>query len=73
MAHLAMASEYAYIPLMPKKPKHAPEDTRSQRQKFIDKAREIETDDSPDVFDRVLKRVASAPVPKDKKPAGKRK
>ena len=48
-------------------------DTRSQRQKFIDKARELETDDRPEVFDRTLERIARAPVAKGKPPPTKRK
>lgn len=42
-------------------------DTRTQRQKFIDKARELETDDSPEAFDRALKVLAKSPVTKTKK------
>jgi hypothetical protein len=49
------------------KTKPAPKDTRSQRQKFIDKARELETDDSPEAFDRALTTLAKAPVSKAKK------
>ena len=42
-------------------------DTRTQRQKFIDKARELETDESPEAFDRALKALAKAPIGKAKK------
>jgi hypothetical protein len=42
-------------------------DTRTQRQKFIDKARELETDDRAEVFDRTLTTLAKAPVAKTKK------
>ena len=41
-------------------------DTQTQRQKFIDKARELETDDRKGTFDRTLKAVATAPTPKAK-------
>ncbi|MBS0253454.1 MAG: DNA-binding protein [Proteobacteria bacterium] len=41
-------------------------DTRTQRQKFIDKARELETDDRAEVFDRTLSTLAKAPVAKKK-------
>lgn len=44
-------------------------DIRTQRQKFIDKARELETDDEG--FDRVLRAIATAP--KGKTPAPKSK
>jgi hypothetical protein len=46
-------------------------DIRTQRQKFIDKARELETDDSKETFDRTLKAIATAPI-KAKKPTPKR-
>ncbi|MBY0561560.1 hypothetical protein [Hyphomicrobium sp.] len=57
------------------KPKAAEPDTRTQRQKFIDKARELETDDRPEAFDRALGAIAKAapakPTPA-KKPSSKR-
>ena len=44
-------------------------DKRTQRQKFIDKARELETDGSPEAFERALTAIAKAPVPAAKKAA----
>lgn len=41
-------------------------DTRTQRQKFIDKARELETDERPEAFNRVVTTLAKAPVAKKK-------
>ncbi|MEQ1651902.1 MAG: DNA-binding protein [Hyphomicrobium sp.] len=49
-------------------------DKRTQRQKFIDKAHELETDDSNEAFARKLKAIASAPTPaKAKKPTAKKR
>jgi len=51
-------------------------DTRTQRQKFIDKARELETDDRPEAFDRALSAIANAAPAKPttaKKPAPKKR
>ena len=47
-------------------------DKRTQRQKFIDKARELETDDA--AFEKNLKAIATAPMPEKaaKTPAKKR-
>ncbi|MEI8697012.1 MAG: DNA-binding protein [Mesorhizobium sp.] len=36
-----------------------------QYQKFVEKARELETDESEENFDRVLKKVVKSPLPKD--------
>jgi hypothetical protein len=47
------------------------EDTRTQRQKFIDAAREAGASEDEGAFDSALKRVASAPRPKPKKAARK--
>ena len=55
------------------KAKTADEDTRTQRQKFIDAARELGTDESEDAFQRVVRKIASAPGAKAKKAAKKRK
>jgi hypothetical protein len=55
------------------KPKAEPADTRTQRQKFIDKARELGTDDSERTFERTLTAIASAPMAKAKKAAPKSK
>jgi hypothetical protein len=48
-------------------------DTRTQRQKFIDAARELGTDESEDAFRRVVRKIASAPGAKAKKAAKKPK
>ena len=48
-------------------------DTRTQRRKFIDKARELGTDDRAETFDRTLLAIATAPPQKPKKAAAKRK
>lgn len=48
------------------KTKDAKPDPRTQRQKFIDKARELETDESPEAFERVVTTLAKAPVAKKK-------
>jgi hypothetical protein len=44
-----------------KKPK---EDDPAQSKRFIDTAREVETNDDPAAFERLFKRVAQAPKPK---------
>ena len=49
------------------------EDTRTQRQKFIDAAREVGASDSEAIFERALRKVAKSPPLKAKKAAGKRK
>ena len=49
------------------------EDTRSQRQKFIDAAREHGASQDADAFRRVVRKVATAPVTKPKKASRKRK
>ena len=36
----------------------------TQRQQFIDAAREVETDEAPEAFKDRLKKLAKAPVPK---------
>lgn len=43
--------------------------SKTQRDKFEEAARELETDESEEAFDRVLKKVAKAPAPKDEKKA----
>jgi hypothetical protein len=46
----------------------------TQREKFIEAARELGTDDSEAAFDRVLRKVASAPpAPVHKTPTQKRR
>lgn len=47
-------------------PKTAKDDTRTQKQKFIDTARELEADGDEATFRKALLKVATAPVPKDK-------
>ena len=44
------------------------EDRKSQVDKFREAARELETDDSEERFDSLLKKVAKSPPPKDAKP-----
>jgi len=44
------------------------ETEKKQIDKFREAARELETDESEGNFDRVLKRVAKAPPPRDSKP-----
>lgn len=39
---------------------------KSQREKFEDAARELETDDREEAFDAALKKIAKTPPPKDK-------
>lgn len=39
----------------------------SQREKFLDAARDLDCDESEQQFDAALKKVASAPPPKDEK------
>lgn len=41
------------------------EDKRTQRQKFIDKARELEADEDEEAFKRKLKRIAKQRPKKD--------
>jgi hypothetical protein len=49
------------------------EDMRTQRQKFIDAAREHGASESEEVFERALRKVAKAPPLKAKKAARKTK
>jgi hypothetical protein len=49
------------------------EDTRTQRQKFIDAAHKAGASEHEDAFERALKRIATAPVRKPKKAAQRRK
>lgn len=42
-------------------------DKDKQYQKFVEKARELETDESEEAFDRVLKKVVKSSPPKDSK------
>ena len=49
------------------------EDTRTQRQKFIDAAREVGAETDADAFRRIVRQVATAPVKKPKKRARKAK
>jgi hypothetical protein len=49
------------------------DDPKSQRQKFIDAARDLGTDESEDAFQRVVRKIASSPGAKAKKAAKKRK
>lgn len=58
---------------MPQQPKKPENDTRSQRQKFLDAAREVGASGDEHVFREAVKRVASAPPAKPKKAARKSK
>ena len=49
------------------------DDGKTQHQRFVEKAREIGASESEEVFKRVLRKVATAPVAKAKKAARKRK
>ena len=55
------------------KAKTAEEDTRTQRQKFIDMAREHGASESEAAFDRALRKIAKADPVKAKTAAKKRK
>jgi hypothetical protein len=76
MAHLAVWPQITYSgqpsggPMAKAK---TAEDTRTQRQKFIDAAREHGASEDIDVFRRVARTIATAPVTKAKKAARKRK
>jgi hypothetical protein len=45
----------------------------SQREKFIQAARELGADEDPEAFRRIVRKVATAPTKKVKKAAKKRK
>jgi hypothetical protein len=45
---------------MPRKPKPPPPDDPEQSKRFIKAAREIGTDESPEAFERVFKRIIRA-------------
>jgi hypothetical protein len=68
MAHLAMHQQITYtwglIGGDMAKPKTKEIDTRTQRQKFIDAAREHGADGDEDTFRKTLRKVATAPVSK---------
>lgn len=55
------------------KTKAMSDDGRSQRQKFIDAARELGADGDEDTFRRAVRKVATAPPQKAKKAARKPK
>jgi len=55
------------------KAKPEPEDTRSQKQKFIDAAREHGADADEDGFRRIVRGIAKPPVDKGKKRGAKSK
>lgn len=50
-----------------------PNDGKTQRQRFIESARELGTDESEDAFRRIMRKVATAPIGKPKKASRKRK
>lgn len=41
---------------------------KPQVEKFRETARELEADESEDAFDRIVKKIAKAPPPKEEKP-----
>jgi hypothetical protein len=49
-----------------------PDAAKSQIDKFREAAREHETDDSEEAFDRALKKIAKSPPPKHDKPKKER-
>jgi hypothetical protein len=55
---------------MPRKPKPQPDDPE-QFKRFIDMAREVEVDESPEALDRAFKKVVPTPEP-GRKPAIKK-
>jgi hypothetical protein len=55
------------------KTKTVEKDTRTQRQKFVDAAKEFGASESADMFRRAVRQVATAPVAKPKKAARKSK
>jgi len=55
---------------MPQKPA-IPQDDPEQSKRFIETAKEIGTDESPEAFERVFRRVAPAPNRQPDKPSGK--
>jgi hypothetical protein len=56
---------FAIFLSMPRKPKPPPDDPE-QSKRFIEAAREIGTDESPEEFERVFKRVVRKPIPRRK-------
>jgi hypothetical protein len=53
---------------MPRKPQRPrPKNDPEQVKRFIDMAREVEVDESPDAFNRAFAKVAHPPKPKTKK------
>jgi hypothetical protein len=48
-------------------------DTRTQRQKFIDAARELGASEDEEIFRRAARKIATAPVKKAKKAPSKHK
>lgn len=77
MAHLAVREQIAYtgVPsggIMAQR-KATAEDTRTQRQKFMDAAKEAGASEDERAFERALKRIAKTPPRKPKKAATKKK
>jgi hypothetical protein len=56
---------------MPRKPKPKP-DNPEQFKRFIDMAREVEVDESPDAIDRAFKKVIGQRKAKEKVPPARR-
>lgn len=51
--------------------KRAPDDGKTQHQRFVEAARKLGTDEDPEHFRRIVKKIATAPVTKPKKGARK--
>jgi hypothetical protein len=60
-----MSSSVIEVP-MPRKPSPPPDDPE-QSKRFIDTAREIETDESPEAFERAFKKVVPPKTPRAKR------
>lgn len=70
MAHLAARQQITYTAASTGGPMAKPnpaDDGKTQRQKFIEAARELGADSDTDTFRRAVRKVATAPVSKPKK------
>ena len=55
------------------KAKTAADDGKTQHQRFVEAARKLGTDEDPEAFRRIVRKIATAPVTKPKKGARKSK
>lgn len=46
------------------KAKTTPDDGKTQHQRFVEAARRLGTDEDPEHFRRIVRKIATAPVPK---------